>query len=237
MPPFASSGWRCRHHGSRVAARSSICTAWPTTGPARAGLVERFLSSTAVDVVAYDSRAHGDVGGRRLHLRFPREVAISDAGRRHPRARAGHPRRRVARRRRRAAGGGRRPPHHRRRRGRDVLRPANRRRASGRRWIVKAGSFGRALRVAETPRRRFLVDDVSPVRAAAVDHGAGLSSCTAPADRDTPPAALRAGCSHALAGPKHLELVPGVGHNQSLQPQLCGDAVARWLTQAVHASA
>lgn len=92
-------------------------------------------------------------------------------------------------------------------------------------WVIRAGSFGRALRTAER-RGRFRVDDVSPASAAAsiaipvfLVHG--------DADRETPPAHSRR-VFDALAGPRHLELVPGAGHNQSLRPHVW-DAIARWL--------
>lgn len=99
-------------------------------------------------------------------------------------------------------------------------------------WVIRAGSFGRALRLAER-QGRFTVADVSPVRAAAtlttpvfLTHGV--------ADRDTPPAHSRR-VFEALAGPKHLELVPGAGHGQSLQPRVW-DAIVAWLDQRLPAA-
>lgn len=96
-------------------------------------------------------------------------------------------------------------------------------------WIIKAGSFGRALRTAER-RGQFSVDEVSPVRAGAaitvpvfLVHGES--------DRETPPAHSRR-VFDALAGPRHLELVPGVGHNQSLGPRVW-DVIERWLDTVV----
>ena len=98
-------------------------------------------------------------------------------------------------------------------------------------WIIKAGSFERALRAAER-QGRFRVDEVNPARAAA--------SITVPvflvhgeADRDTPPAHSRR-VFGALAGPRHLELVPGAGHNQSLVPRVWDD-IARWLDEVLPA--
>lgn len=91
--------------------------------------------------------------------------------------------------------------------------------------IIKAGSFGRAIRLAEQ-LGRFEVDAVSPLQAAAaitapvfLVHGA--------ADRDTPPVHSQR-VFERLAGPKHLELVPGAGHSGSLQPRVWS-AIERWL--------
>lgn len=94
-------------------------------------------------------------------------------------------------------------------------------------FVIKAGSFGRAIRLAER-LGAFTVDAVSPLQAAAaitvpvfLVHGA--------ADRDTP-AVHSERVFARLAGPKHLELVPGAGHSQSLQPQVWS-AIERWLAQ------
>jgi pimeloyl-ACP methyl ester carboxylesterase len=80
-------------------------------------------------------------------------------------------------------------------------------------FVFTPGTIERAFALAET-EGRFTVDDVSPVRAAAritapvlLIHGA--------ADVDTPPAhseRVRA----ALKSPSKLILVPGAGHNHSL---------------------
>lgn len=74
----------------------------------------------------------------------------------------------------------------------------------------------------------FDVDAVSPVRAAArirvpvlLIHGA--------ADVDTPPSHSRR-IFAALAGPKRLILVPGAAHNQSLRPEVWSEVEA-WLEQ------
>jgi len=98
-------------------------------------------------------------------------------------------------------------------------------------WIIRAGSFGRAIRSAER-QARFVVADVSPVQAAArlavpvfLVHG--------DADRDT-----RAEHSQrvydALHGPRRLVLVPGAGHGQSLTPGVWDDADA-WIASQVPA--
>lgn len=99
-------------------------------------------------------------------------------------------------------------------------------------WIIKAGSFDRAIRLAER-LGRFRVDEVSPVHAARsivvpvfLVHGA--------ADRDTPPVHTQRVFA-ALAGPKHLELVPEAGHSQSLGPAMW-QAIAQWLDRLVPAA-
>jgi pimeloyl-ACP methyl ester carboxylesterase len=90
--------------------------------------------------------------------------------------------------------------------------------------------ISRAFRVAEE-LGRFDVADVSPVDAAAslripvlLIHGA--------ADVDTPPDHSRR-ILVALAGPKQLLLVPGAGHNQSLNDPLAWSEIDRWLSAVV----
>lgn len=93
--------------------------------------------------------------------------------------------------------------------------------------VLVGSSLGAAVALqAAAVDRRITVDDVSPASAAAsiaipvfLVHG--------DADRETPPAHSRR-VFDALAGPRHLELVPGAGHNQSLRPHVW-DAIARWL--------
>lgn len=88
-------------------------------------------------------------------------------------------------------------------------------------WVIRAGSFGRALRSAER-QARFVVADVSPVRAAArlavpvfLVHG--------DADRDTRPEHSQR-VFEALHGPRRLVRVPGAGHGQSLTVAVWDDA-------------
>lgn len=92
-------------------------------------------------------------------------------------------------------------------------------------FLIRMGSFDRAVRLAER-RAEFTIDAVSPLTAARaitvpvfVVHGA--------ADRDTPPAHSRR-VYEALAGAKHLEIVDGAGHGQSLRPEVWA-AIDRWL--------
>lgn len=96
-------------------------------------------------------------------------------------------------------------------------------------WIIKAGSFGRALGIAER-RGRFRVDDVNPARAAA-SIAVPVFLVHGEADRETPPAHSRR-VFEALAGPRRFELVPGAGHSQSLVPRVWDD-IARWLDEVL----
>jgi alpha-beta hydrolase superfamily lysophospholipase len=87
-------------------------------------------------------------------------------------------------------------------------------------WII-----ARAFKVAEQ-QAGFSVDAVSPVAAA--------SAITQPvllihgeADTDTPPDHSRRVLA-ALAGPKHLILVPGARHNESLRGEVW-DEIDRWI--------
>jgi uncharacterized protein len=95
------------------------------------------------------------------------------------------------------------------------------------------GAIRRGLALAEW-LGRFTVDDVSPVRSAArltipvlVVHG--------DADTDTPTAHSRR-VAAALAGPKRLLLVPGAGHNQSLQDDVWFE-IERWIDEYVDGTA
>ena len=96
-------------------------------------------------------------------------------------------------------------------------------------FVFTRGSIDRALRLAEQ-QGGFSVDAASPVSAAArieapvlLIHGA--------ADRETPPDHSRRVFA-ALAGPKHLILVPGAGHNQSLRAEVWSE-IDRWIDSAL----
>jgi len=98
-------------------------------------------------------------------------------------------------------------------------------------WFFTKPIIDRAFRLAER-QAGFEVDEVSPVAAARkitvpvlLIHGA--------ADVDTPPAHSQR-VFEALAGPKRLILVPGAGHNQSLQPAIWPE-IEQWI-EAVLAS-
>jgi len=176
-----------------------------------AGVITRFLE-TGFDVIAYDSRAHGESGGdactygffekddlRRviddvgggaivvLGTSLGAAVALQQAGR-DSRITAIVAAESFS----------------------DLRRVATERAP----FFFTAGIIEQAFRLAEQ-QARFRVDAVSPVDAAAaitapvlVIHGA--------ADAETPPDHARR-LFAALAGPKRLVLVPGAGHNESLR--------------------
>ncbi len=96
-------------------------------------------------------------------------------------------------------------------------------------WFFTAPSIRKAFQLAAA-RGGFDVDAVSPERAASritapvlLVHGAG--------DVETPPEHSRRVFA-ALRGRKQLMLVPGAGHNQSLQPEVW-PAIDNWVDAAV----
>lgn len=97
-------------------------------------------------------------------------------------------------------------------------------------WYLPGPVIRKALIVAEQ-RGRFLVDAVSPLQAA--------GTITAPVllihgaeDKETPPAHSQR-IFEALTGPRRLMLVPGAGHNQSLYgPGVWGE-IERWIEEAL----
>lgn len=96
-------------------------------------------------------------------------------------------------------------------------------------FFFTRGTIARAFQLAEQ-QGRFEVDAVSPVAAAAaitipvlLIHGA--------ADTDTPPDHSRRVLA-VLAGPKRLILVPGARHNESLRGEVW-DEIERWLDEVV----
>ena len=99
-------------------------------------------------------------------------------------------------------------------------------------FFFTSGIIDRAFRLAEE-QGRFGVDEVSPVKAAAairipvlLIHGA--------ADVETPPDHSRRVFA-ALAGPKRLILVPGAGHNGSLTREVWQE-IERWLDDVLPAA-
>ena len=94
-------------------------------------------------------------------------------------------------------------------------------------FFFTPGIIARAFRIAEQ-QGHFEIDGVSPVAAAArlkipvlLVHGA--------ADSDTPPDHSRRAMA-ALAGPKRLILVPGARHNESLRGEVWTE-IERWLDE------
>lgn len=221
-------GWRCGGAGPRRGSLIYLHGIADNRGSA-AGVIQRF-TPLGYDVVAYDSRAHGDSDGDACTYGFHEKADLSrvvatlapgpvvllgislgaavalQGAAVEPRVSAVVAIETFA-----------------------DLRTVAAERAP---WVIRAGSFGRALRLAER-QGRFTVAEVSPVRSAAtlmtpvfLTHGT--------ADRDTP-ATHSQRVFDALAGPKHLELVPGAGHGQSLQPRVW-DAIVQWLHQRVPAA-
>jgi uncharacterized protein len=97
-------------------------------------------------------------------------------------------------------------------------------------WYLPAPVIRKAFMVAEQ-RGRFLVDAVSPVQAA--------RTITAPVllihgaeDKETPPAHSQR-IFEALTGPRRLMLVPGAGHNQSLHGPGVWIEIERWIEEAL----
>ena len=97
-------------------------------------------------------------------------------------------------------------------------------------WFLPRPIIRQALIVAEQ-RGRFLVDAVSPVQAARTISAPVLLIHGAE-DKETAPAHSQR-IFDALAGPRRLLLVPGAGHNQSLYgPGVWGE-VERWIEDAL----
>ena len=97
-------------------------------------------------------------------------------------------------------------------------------------FVLSSKTIRKAFAVAEQAGR-FEIDRVSPVDAAAkirvpvlLIHGER--------DTDTPPDHSRRVYA-ALAGPKRLLLVPGAGHNQSLSQGAVWDEIDQWVSDTV----
>jgi alpha-beta hydrolase superfamily lysophospholipase len=214
-------GWRCRASGDRRGTLVYLHGVADNRGSA-AGVVGRFVPR-GFDVVAYDSRAHGDSGGDVCTYGFfekqdlrrvldtigdgPIVVIGASLG---------------------AAVALQEAPDD-RRVGAVVaaetfadLRTVATERAP---FFFTPGIIRRAFDLAEQ-QGHFQVDAVSPVIAAA--------RITAPvllvhgdADADTPPEHSRRVFA-ALDGPKRLILVPGAQHNGSLRPEVW-EEIVRWI--------
>jgi uncharacterized protein len=98
-------------------------------------------------------------------------------------------------------------------------------------WVLTYGMIARAFRLAETSGR-FEVDAVSPERAAR-DVRARVLLIHGSDDRETPASHSRRVMS-ALAGPKRLILVDGAGHNESLRQEKIWADIDRWIEVAVN---
>jgi alpha-beta hydrolase superfamily lysophospholipase len=92
-------------------------------------------------------------------------------------------------------------------------------------FFFSSGTIARAFQIAER-QGRFDVDAVSPV-AASADLAIPVLLVHGSADSDTPAEHSRRILA-ALAGPKRLILVPGARHNESLRGEVW-DEIERWL--------
>jgi uncharacterized protein len=220
------SGWHCQAAGKRRGTVVYLHGIGDNRGSST-GVIERFTRN-AFDVVAYDSRRHGESGGevctygflekrdlRRVVDSLPREpviligtslgaaVALQEA--------AGDPRVTsiVAA------------------EAFSDLRTVATERAP---WFLPAAVVRKAFRVAEQ-RGGFLVEAVSPMEAARsirvpvlLIHGAD--------DHETPPAHSQR-IFTALAGPRRLILVPNAGHNHSLSAPGVWVDIDRWIQESL----
>jgi uncharacterized protein len=98
-------------------------------------------------------------------------------------------------------------------------------------FFFTMGTIERAFEVAES-EGHFKIDAVSP-EAAARTIRAPVLLIHGSTDHDTPPEHSRR-VFEALHGPKQLILVPGAGHNQSLQGEVWQD-IDRWIDRALSA--
>jgi pimeloyl-ACP methyl ester carboxylesterase len=220
------SGWRCRSTGARLGSIVYLHGIADNRTSA-SGAIQRFVPR-GFDVVAYDSRAHGNSDGEACTYGFFEKddlrrvletldpgpivligtslgaaVALQEA--------AGDPRVTAV-----------------------VaaetfsdLRTVSIERAP---FVFTRSAIRRAFALAES-QAHFRVDAVSPKAAAArirvpvlLIHGA--------ADRETP-AAHSQRVFDAVNGPKHLIMVPGAGHNQSLTPAVWTE-IERWIDNTLH---
>lgn len=100
-------------------------------------------------------------------------------------------------------------------------------------WFLSEGMIRKAFAIAEE-RGRFRVDSVSPVDAARGIHVPVLLIHGAH-DVDTPADHSRRVLA-ALAGPKELLLVEGAGHNQSLGGERVWQRIERWIDDVMAAA-
>ena len=217
-------GWFCEARGKRRGTVIYLHGIADNRGSST-GAIQRYVPR-GFDVIAYDGRRHGDSGGDLCTYGFSRS-AICGGDRRLTGARDpdGH----VTRRRGGAAGGATDP------RVASIvaaevfsdLRTVATERAPR---FLPQPIIRKAFRIAEE-RGGFLVDAVSPADAARSIRAPTLLIHGA-ADHETPPAHSQR-VYEALAGPRRLILVPGVGHNQSLNaPGIWGE-IDKWIEESL----
>jgi alpha-beta hydrolase superfamily lysophospholipase len=98
-------------------------------------------------------------------------------------------------------------------------------------WVLTDDIMARAFQLAEQSGR-FEVDAVSPERAARKIH-APVLLIHGTDDRETPASHSQRVMS-ALAGPKRLILVDGAGHNESLRQEKIWAEIDRWVEDVVN---
>jgi uncharacterized protein len=224
----ALRGWRCQGSGEKRGALVFLHGVADNRG-GMGGLAARF-TGRGLDVVAYDSRAHGESGGdactygywekadlRKVLDSVPGPVVLLGAS-----LGAAVALQEVADD-NRVVGVVAAEVF-------SDLRTVARERAP---WFLTEGIIRRAFAIAEE-RGRFPVDSVSPVDAARriqvpvlLIHGAQ--------DVDTPADHSRRVLA-ALAGPKELLLVEGAGHNQSLGGDRVWQRIDRWIDDVLTAA-
>lgn len=220
-------GWRCRGTGAHRGTLVYLHGIADNRGSA-AGIVRRFAQH-GFDIIAYDSRAHGGSGGsactygffEKQDLRLVLDtieqgpivlmgtslgaaVALQEAGE-DDRIGAVVAAETFA-----------------------DLRTVALERAP---FFFTMGTIERAFEVAES-EGHFKIEAVSP-EAAARTIRAPVLLIHGSTDHDTPPEHSRR-VFEALHGPKRLILVPGAGHNQSLQGEVWLD-IDRWIDRALSA--
>jgi pimeloyl-ACP methyl ester carboxylesterase len=223
-------GWRC---GARATSRATIVYLHGV-GDNRgsgAGVIERY-TARGFQVIAYDSRAHGQSGGGACTYGFfeKRDLQkVLDANSKGPvvligtslgaavalQAAAEDPRIAAVI----AAETF------------EDLRTVATERAP---FIFTRGAIGRAFQLAEQ-QGNFSVDDVSPL-AAARRITAPVLLIPGDADRKTRPAHSQR-VFDALAGRKRLLLVPGAGHSESLSSAAVWTEIDRWIDSALRLEA
>jgi len=221
----ALKGWRCR--GGERPRGTIIYLHGVADNRGTASNVIRRYTARGFDVIAYDSRAHGDSEGSVCtYGYFEKEDVrrIVDLIEHGPIVLIGHSLGAAVA--IQAAAGDQRIATAVAAETFSDLRTIARERA----WFLTDNVIARAFLVAEQSGR-FAVDAVSPEQAARkmrapvlLIHGTD--------DRETPASHSQRVMS-ALAGPKRLILVEGAGHNESLRQETIWTEIDRWIEDAV----
>lgn len=225
----ALKGWRCRADGEPKGTLIYLHGVADNRGSA-IGAIERF-SSRGYDVIAYDSRAHGDSEGAACTYGYFEKhdlMRVIDSVEHQPVAIVGTSLGAAV-----ALQTAALDPRVSAVVAAETfsdLRTVAEERAP---WILTSGLVDRAFRVAEE-QARFQVHEVSPMASATqirvpvlLIHGAN--------DRETSPAHSERVFS-ALPGPKRLIRVEGAGHNGSLRGDSVWTEIDAFIEQSLHAA-